>query len=1124
MQYAVFAIFSKILLRTFANIDHKNSRSYNYLQNDFDWEGHALEQYTQIFLPEEDQILHPGKSFQFNFDFQPAAYKRHSLFFTGEVDDFYVWKTENNSTAIYKRIDESLVQGTVGQWGLQFTGAEYPKICFRKLNWPPNLGDISINKCTEEWTYGLSASANGIRILEGGYLRLRIEIRNKKDGGFVKHTKRPPDQVYTLDIPEGTYALTKFTDRFVLHGEETANVLFLIEGEKFEGEIVFERPFMVSSDGFNTIPPFAPDSAQYSANFNWFGVNLSKREWPAMRITLNGQIVFDDAFFERCHRYSEKEFILPDDVLKAGSNLLEFTLTSNWNNAAPYLLHEVGIVSEEHHSFDVVFCPEVVTAGKTFGLLLELSHPVSLAVQTEAALVSSPDFHNGGLQVLQLRCDELRNVLPITLSDGITTHTVTVRQVIERAEDQVITGTGDLIYIEQNETDSLQYFKWYLSNHIGNLLTIRPTYRWSGTRVCNDAMWHKLVALMNALGMRYSHMLDGREPNGFCANPTFEQLSMDTGDPSGFLGRQLHERDGAYCYWGDGSGNGDFWNNNKLYNVELFFDIINRFYHQDPERTSRFMFSPEDWFDDGTNFWRCHDPNVPADMELQAKSVMNSMRMIRKNATRHTGPSIMFKYFCMSGYRWIGAETMDSPTEFLLAALRGAAEAYHVPTVGVHHALQWSSNPHEDECRYRRYRLALYVSWMQGAHEHNTEEGLWRMEAGYEAHHRHSIAAKAHLKMQQDFNRYIQTHARQGRLRARVGILHGRYDGYPCFGGRIWGRHAPQGFHSDFDAEQSWHIPRNSFYPHAKSFGATAHPCRNDGPIGLVSPNRRGCFNIIPVEEDWMDYPLLVFFGYNKAEGPDLDRLLKKVGSGATVLLTLGHLTCSTDRTDIESYQLAFEYHPIFKAMGFIGTPVCESGSINGRPLPLGRNLTVNENEVLVRADGGTPLVVEKSYGNGRILFFNTVYYPANPAIKDLYIRYFESCSDEVCAKEAVFPIVGNDVQGVVYDLPDRTQTVYFLAVDWWKDPAPLRKAQLRIRDALYDVTLPFGVMKKALVRGDTAVLCQSEQCDILRFTDTGALVQGDGVQEFLVFRDHKSVCVSVDFTDHPQKEISLII
>jgi len=1078
-----------------------------------------MEHYAQIFLSEKDQRILPGKCFSFDFHYEPENKREYRLFFTGEVDNFYFWKSEYCCTATYKRIDDALIPGSIGPWGLRFVGAEYPVIAARKQNWPPVLGYLPLKGHTDLWNYGIFARADRLHLLEGGYLRLRIEVRNKRENSFVKHTKFPPDRILTLDIPEGSYDLTEFSSSISLPDLETANLMFIVEGEKFEGEVIFEAPYLTASNGYNVMPPFGPDSAQYAHLYNWFGVNLSKTEWPAMQISLNGQTVYDEEFFERCHRYSEKEITLPENALISGNNHIEFTLINNHRDTLPYRLHEVGLVSEDSLSFNIVSCPQIVSAGKPFGILLDLKASCTLSVSTEAEILSPLRFSEAGLQVLRLKSERICNHLAVILSDGVTTQTATIRRVIERNEDHNITGSGDLIYVNQRSEDSLNYFKWYMANHIGDLLTIRPTYRWSGTRVRNDEMWRKMITLMNSLGMQYSHMLDCREPPGYLGNPSIAELSVDTDTPSGFLGRQLHERDGAYCYWGFISNPGDFYNSNRCYNTEVFFDICNRYRHNDPEHAGM-QFYHEDWYDEGDEFCLCRDPSVPADMQAQANAFIQALRSIRKGSTRHTGPSILFKYFCQSGFNWIGAETMDSPTEFLLAALRGAAEAYRIPTTGVHHALQWSTSPHEDEARYRRYRLALYVSWMQGAHEHNTEEGLWHLEEFYESHHRHGNACKAHMMMQQDFNQFIHSHSRQGRLRANVGILHGRYDGFPCFGtGSIWGRTAEKGFHSEFDAEQSWHIPRNSFYPNGTKFKATSHPCKGDSPIGLVSPNPLGCFNIVPIEEDWNDYPFLAAFGYNKAEKSDLDRLMEKVSHGATILLTLGHLTCTTNRRDIEQYHLAFENHPIFDAMGFDGIPICKRGTYCGAELPLGKNLSVSDGDVLVYADNGEPLVVERKYGEGSILFFNTLYYPANPVIKALYIQHFESRCKALCAAEKVFPEVKNDVQAVVYDLQDNTQAVYFIAVDWWNDPHAVRTANLRIKNKRYAVQLPFGILKKALVKNNIAILCQSESADILRFTDNGFVAQGEGTEEFLIFRNGSTESVTVDFSDHPQKK-----
>lgn len=1080
-----------------------------------------MEKYTQIFYKENDQSLKPGKSYAFSFDYTPEEGKEHRVFFTGEVDNFYYWKCEYCCPTLYKRIDESLVEGEEDAWALKFEGADFPRCAFRKMVFPLTLSYLALSAPTEDYILSVRAKAEGLHLKEGGYARLRIEVRNKKGEGFYNaHTKHPADEIIDVDFPEGSYDWQEFSVKLTLPRATTANVIYSLETEMTEGDVFFEHPAMISSNGFNLMPSFGRDTAAYQRMFNWYGVNLSKSEWPRMGIEVNGKEVFRDVFFERCHRYSEKEITLPDGVLLPGENSIRFTLLSDWFGALPYRLHEVGIVSEDKHSFDVVSFPEVAVCNEDFCLLLDIHKPCTLTVDSTATVLSSTRFEETGLAALRLVSSDVQNALTLTLSDGKTTHEVTVDRVIRREQDGVITGTGDLIYVNQDEHDTFNYIKWYMQNRVGNLLTIRPTYRWSGTRKLNKPMWKKFIHLMNGLGMKYSHMVDGREPAGYCTQPSLTELGEDTGAPSGFLGRQLHERDGAYCYWGSYEKSDDFFNMNDVYDTALFFDQLNRYRHADPEHAGS-DFYPADQFDDGKRIWLCHDPKLPADSEVQANAVMQSLRTIAEKhtgATRHTGPSIYFKYFCQAGYRWIGAETMDSPTEFLMAALRGAAEGYHIPTVGVHHALQWSTQPHDDEGRYRRYRLALYVSWMQGAHENNTEEGLWRMEERYAFHHRHGVACREHLKQQQDFYRWISTHARRGRLAATVGVLHGRCDGAPCFGrGVVWGNTAAR-FSMSFDAEESWHIPRLSFYPHGvQKWSACSNIAdTKKGPIGLVSSNPRGSMNIVPVEEDFADYPFLCFFGYNLAKKEDLERILEKVKKGSTLQLTLGHLSCTSLRAKTERYELEFSDNALLRAIGYEGLPTIVKDDCNGSSIPVATNLSPDGLNVIKTTEHGYPLMAEKTVGQGKIVIFNTLLYPANPAIKDLYTESFERHSDRAFEDEEVKIHVGDDVQAVVYELADGTKEAYLIAVDWWNDAAKERRAEICIGDDRYPVTLPFGVIKKLSVKDGVGILCRSEEGDVVGYEDGKVVLQGVGVQEYLLLRNNRITTVSIDFSSTP--------
>ena len=147
--------------------------------------------------------------------------------------------------------------------------------------------------------------------------------------------------------------------------------------------------------------------------------------------------------------------------------------------------------------------------------------------------------------------------------------------------------------------------------------------------------------------------------------------------------------------------------------------------------------------------------------------------------------------------------------EPLLGFLRGVVKDKELKPFGVHHAVQWSTTPHNTHARYRRYRIALYASYILGANEINTEEGLWHMEEYYNHHHRFGEACLSHLKQQADFFRYVSSHTRSGSLYSPFALIHGRDDGATFFGkDRTWGRRGmPQ-----TPADDSWDLLK-TIYP-----------------------------------------------------------------------------------------------------------------------------------------------------------------------------------------------------------------------------------------------------------------------------------------------------------------------
>ena len=127
-----------------------------------------MERYQQIYYNKEDQRIFPGEGYCFEFPFETEENSEYRLFFTGEVEQFYWWKSEYCSTAIYKRIADSLVRGRKDAYALRMEGKDYPQLAFRKLVWTPVLGYLGLRGHNEHWRFGITASAKNVK--EKGWL------------------------------------------------------------------------------------------------------------------------------------------------------------------------------------------------------------------------------------------------------------------------------------------------------------------------------------------------------------------------------------------------------------------------------------------------------------------------------------------------------------------------------------------------------------------------------------------------------------------------------------------------------------------------------------------------------------------------------------------------------------------------------------------------------------------------------------------------------------------------------------------------------------------------------------------------------------------------------------------
>ena len=1057
------------------------------------------EQFTKIHSG-QDIHLKPGQSFSAYFDGKGLTLADR-LFMTGETALFYQWKNEPDYPLLYRYIDDALntQEADKHQYCMNFSAEYYgyPKVAFHKIMFPPVLSYLPLVDYSDNWSMGISAKAESLHIATGGYLHLVFEVRYKRDDIDPHSTFIAPDEIYTIDIPQGTYDWQYLQKDFVIETNNVASVCCILEGENYSGTVFFEGPAFISENGYNILTDFAPFAGE-KHQFNWLGQNLSKKEWPEFEIMLNGKVIYRGELFERVHRYSENEIMIPQGSILAGDNKLTIKLISNYRDALAYNIHEIGLIS--HDDSFVIAVPEIIHAGEPFGVLIKTPREQATVRYQIGKQSGSMVFEKVGLNVLKLPGLEPGINIQMILKCCGKEETYIIDRCVLHAKDGVSTGTADIIYINQNERSFDDYICWYFSNNIGNLFTIRHSYRWNGTRTVNDSLWYKTSALLNDLDVFYAHMLDGRELPGIDANPTLQSL-----DGPYFLGRQKHERDGAICYWPVKDITGNF-------NEEMYADMCQRMAIKRPENIGPDAESKDHFFKNGKHIVY-RDPSIPDDMESAADFVVNQLALTRGNAIRHTGPTVLFKYFYQAGYKWTGAELMYGPTELIAAALRGAAELYGGP-IGSHLAVQWSSTPHNTEERYKRYRLALYICYIQGIHEINTEEGLWHLEEYYNYYHRFSDACNMHKLQQQDFFKYVTSHSRTGKFYAPIGFISGRYDGWCCFGrGNVWGK--PN--FSFSDAEKGWDILK-FFYPLSVLDALYIHGCTNE-PKGFYTGTPNGNVDIVPIEsEDFSQYRLLIAPGYNKTVECDMEKFQSYVENGGKLIIGWPQLSITTDRKEMTSYQHRYIEHPFANIIADKNCFVSDTYK--------GKALTVSchnvKYPVLLYTDSGRPLVYSVEIGTGCVYFVNAREYAGNEAVYQVYMDLLELTVSDCLSSEGVYGQGAHNVQFTVFNQNNDEKHIYFLATDWYNDSQDARLGYLILNGNCYTVEVLFGQLVKIVCYGETAVWPLRDCNEVISNNGKTVKVQGVGIAEFIVASNGKQEKITIDFTEGCIQEFAI--
>lgn len=992
-----------------------------------------------------------------------AAHSRILLRLRGDVGLHPSWMYEGGLPFYYRDIDDALTEDTHhSRFALRLSakGEDWPRRMHYKIQCPPKINSqYPVPAGGGPWRFTCWVRTEGLRLLPGGCAKITFSHYTMEEGRNPRDINGPAKETVTLNFPTGDCDWMQLSCPAPL-GPDSAAMLVKVSLEHAWGTLWLEDLRLENGHGFNILPPI-DQTNRYHECFNWYGENLSHKEWTDLEVNVNGTVV-EASLFQRCFRGSENEIELPLGCLREGENRITLTNVSAYHDPLPWNLVQAELLAERTATVRVAWCPETVPAHGTFGVLLKTYEPnVRVRVETDGGLRAPAilDCPEPGLQVLPVTAGAPAGIQTVTVEAAGCREQAAVQRIVEKEQDGLLVGSGDAIYVPQETARMEDFLIWYLENGLGNLLTFRPVYRWSGTRSCNDAMWRRLTDILNRLGLSYCHMFDGRELPGLNANPTKASLAGP-----GFLGCQAHERDGALYYWLQ----------RKFHGTDVFFEELSHKILRHPDYPNYHL--PLTY--DGDQTWLCFSPTAPRDMREAAEQFVSKARTLLGGMKRHTGPSTLFKYFFQAGLEVGGAELMYGPLEVVLAALRGASSAYEREVFTAHLAVQWGTTPHDTEERYRRYQLALFVSYLQGVTHINTEEGLYRMEEFFAVLDRFSEPCRRHQQVERDFFRFVSTHSRRGRLHRGIALLHGAYDGWACFCRRnVW---AQEGKEWEFSpAEESWDLI-NVFYPDSRLDAIYCHPCPA-APQGYDTRTPYGTVDILPVEADesvFSRYPALAFLGWNTADEDQIRRLTEYVRRGGTLILGWPHLFTDVRRADV----FRGASHPL-DASELTGVKLLAFEDHGG--MHLGR-VTLGPDAQALRERDGLPLVVRNCLGAGTVYFVNAREYPAEGPVRPVYEALLRMLGEGERQREMQtgFLESAGTVESSIYDVPDGSRVIYAVNTDWYSQ-AVQGAATLWVKGQGYPVTIGRGVIHTFTIHGDAAAETCDSDTEVLSLTKT---------------------------------------
>lgn len=1020
--------------------------------------------------PDSGLVLLPGKTQQFTFNFGAKPYPvRQSIRVTGfcVLPGLLAQRGESVFRDFTFHIDDYLdsVITYNEKYSLVFAGngEKLERDAYYRLS-EDELKPFRGKKIKVE----IPVKTDELVVPENGYLQLELQQYRKRGDRHPDDIYDNADNISVIRIP------ANHPEWFICSQEieiprDIACLLFRVGSKDISGQCRLGTPSLVYEKTSLKLLPFQP----YQKNRkNWIGESLSSKEWPEFEFSINTNTFFSGKIFDRASNVGEFQVELPKAV--TGNNELIIKLKNGFPARYPYTIKTVELLETSARDFEVVAIPHYVQSNKKFALLVQINRPgIKLNIKTSKNLSADENyrqFDQAGLHTLLFRAADACLDESVTISDGTREARFPINQIIEKKDDRVYISDGDDIYIDKNFRKFSDYIVWYVREGIGNAFCWRPSEQWSDSKVANADFYKQSLGILNDLQMPYSLMIEGRTITGRNLNPAEDWMKGPL-----YMGRQAHENDGGYYYWGHFKWE---W---------LHSDLAAKF------RSPGGIFPKNRPIRNENGNFIFYDTNHLKNMSDGPKYFVDNLNKAKGQSIRHTGPSTMFRYLFQAGYDWVGAEQMYGPEEVIMSSVRGASRAYGKSDYGTHLATQWGSGPIDVPEHATRLFLSLAISYIHGATHINTEDALWNTEAGID---RFSQAGQEHIKAQRDIYQYIQTHERRGTLFTPVAVIQGRNDGWKCFGrNNVWGQKNKEWTFGP--AEESFDLLK-VFYPGNKLEPIYKYPTPKS-PQGWYSSTPYGLIDLLPVEappEILEKYKAIAFLGWNTYNAEDFKRLTNFVKTGKTLLLTGAQLNT----------ELVHDKPVIFPK----------------NDLAL-KELLGNQYQTATRP-------YWNKVGEGNVIFYPENKYPIDASLKESYTKMLMEIGANAVADETRKGWIENspNIEFAPWDWKDGNhRTIYLLNIDWWSD-STIHQAALSLGKQRFQIDVRRNYLETITVSKGVAIMPDNMTTDILGMEINGNrctfTIQTTGKDQLKIFSEFQSGIKTVEIEAPGIHKIDIVL